>query len=896
MPLMLVSLVMPSRARTIVRVMCVLAVLACSTQAARAQGTTGTVPDPITSRELEGYADRLGLSDQQFQAVLMAHDDYREEFRKLRENEIEKLLKEAQALRPGGMAMMMDRKAVEKGLKDLDSVMSRIQSLDNRLFDQMQSVLTEDQASKLPRVRQARERIRYQSGLARMVAFVSPSAHLDLSSMLLDFDLTQQEHDALEPLLVAYESTLTSSARRLYEGTNAMVLELLDKMAAMGFGDPNAQNPGDRGQMWENFRSVFGEIALKVQDKAAAIGTLNRRSLRDFNNVLSDDHGLRLRNLYFQRAYPEVNSSYMNTIQAFAAALKLDDLTAEQRQTITALAADFRTNVDRASDQLADAIDENRKSMTFFDFGSDRRRQFEEKLDGLRERRNALNTQAMDALKATLGDQLSQALDRRIAQAKDTDSGETQVTFTVSGLGPGGAMSGARVSVATASSVDQANAAMVDPFLPGPISSRSVTQYATVLNLTNDKRAVLDTLHEEYTEKYHALDESTLQPVRKLSLNLWTSNGMGGPLEPPTAQAIDQLYDLRRKALTAINDLDSSFFDDLQTTLLSSDDAATVQRLHQSRLREVYNRGESATMLGPGGMRVGMERTARRGPGGGAGGGPGNRGNRGPRGLAFFGGRSNESSVDLSTVVDSVQLESDDHTKAAQALLEYEHNLTEAFRKSYEASMKMQQAMDTMIAQNARANGANNAQGQGGRGPGGGGNAGGGGGFRDIMEGDGRSARQAQAAVVALNRAALTRLQQDLSPAAADAVRRSYNRKAYPDVYQDQRSAEPHITAALALNDLSDQQRTQITQMAGEYRISYDQLCDEMIKSNSRMPDMSGPPQQIDWQAMQDQQRTLEKLNFDRNDLSDKTMARLRALLNEDQVRRLGGLRLDQDE
>jgi hypothetical protein len=40
--------------------------------------------------------------------------------------------------------------------------------------------------------------------------------------------------------------------------------------------------------------------------------------------------------------------------------------------------------------------------------------------------------------------------------------------------------------------------------------------------------------------------------------------------------------------------------------------------------------------------------------------------------------------------------------------------------------------------------------------------------------------------------------------------------------------------------------------------------------------------------------RSREKLDFDRNDLNDKTLARLRAALNEDQVQRLGGLRNDQ--
>ena len=51
---------------------------------ASAQGTQGTLPKPITSRELESYAKRLVLTDQQMQALEPIHEEYREDFRQLR--------------------------------------------------------------------------------------------------------------------------------------------------------------------------------------------------------------------------------------------------------------------------------------------------------------------------------------------------------------------------------------------------------------------------------------------------------------------------------------------------------------------------------------------------------------------------------------------------------------------------------------------------------------------------------------------------------------------------------------------------------------------------------------------------------------------------------------------
>src|SRR5687767_7340023 len=73
---------------------------------AYAQGTMGAVPDPITSRELTSYGDRLKLSAQQRQAIESLHDQYREEFRLLRENDIEKLLNESRGMERSPFAFM----------------------------------------------------------------------------------------------------------------------------------------------------------------------------------------------------------------------------------------------------------------------------------------------------------------------------------------------------------------------------------------------------------------------------------------------------------------------------------------------------------------------------------------------------------------------------------------------------------------------------------------------------------------------------------------------------------------------------------------------------------------------------------------------------------------------
>src|SRR5688572_3305899 len=69
---------------------------------AAAQGTFGMLPDPIGTVELMKYADRLNLSAQQRSAFQSMHDQYKQEFRTLRDGEIADFLKQTRAVSGSG--------------------------------------------------------------------------------------------------------------------------------------------------------------------------------------------------------------------------------------------------------------------------------------------------------------------------------------------------------------------------------------------------------------------------------------------------------------------------------------------------------------------------------------------------------------------------------------------------------------------------------------------------------------------------------------------------------------------------------------------------------------------------------------------------------------------------
>ncbi len=167
---------------------------------AAGQGTSGTMPEPIRTPELERYARRLGLGPQQRLAAQSYHDDYKREFRLLREGEIAEFLAEMQSLQTAGT--FPSREKVSRIFTKMDGLNRKIRVLDDRFFDRLLPMLDEMQASALPRVRKARARKRFSvSGMS----FSMSGVPVDLSDLTLDLDLDPETRAAIDPVLMIYE-------------------------------------------------------------------------------------------------------------------------------------------------------------------------------------------------------------------------------------------------------------------------------------------------------------------------------------------------------------------------------------------------------------------------------------------------------------------------------------------------------------------------------------------------------------------------------------------------------------------------------------------------------------------------------------------------------------------
>ena len=355
-----------------------------------AQGTSGMLPTPISSRDLDVYGDALGLTPEQRDATDAIHEQYREDFRVLREGDIEQYMQEIGGLWRGGFSSM-NRETIETSIQQLDRLMTRIRLTDDILFDGIQAMLSDEQATQLARVMQTRDRQRYRAGGTRMIGFVNRAAQIDLSRLYIGLELTEQEREATDPFVLQYEGRLSAEAKALYQAATHMMLDVIDSLEEQGinFNDPAGMMQNPRG-MRDAMRTAFGESMKKPRDKATAISDLNRRSLRQISELMTAGTATTFRDRYLRRAYPEVpRTSASSTLRSYLAVLNRRDVPDPVKSDVKSATAAYRSSRQAVVEEMIDTIDKFRAAWLTMNAGqgdNPSREDHETKLNEFRER------------------------------------------------------------------------------------------------------------------------------------------------------------------------------------------------------------------------------------------------------------------------------------------------------------------------------------------------------------------------------------------------------------------------------------------------------------------------------------------------------------------------------
>ena len=824
-----IALILRRRAlRSYVAALVMIVPLVAATSRLHAQGTSGMLPDPISSRDLEGYARRLQLDEFQRLAIDPLHEQYRAAFRQLREDDIAKLLKQTAEMTGGGFTMPQ-RQKVERLLKDMKRTFKKIEQLDTRLFSQMDVVLTDAQRTVMPRVRLARARQRYHNGAMGGGGFGSQASSVDLSEIYARLELSDQELLDSDPLIASYERRLTPAIKKLYEATMTMTLDMLDAFEAAGFTEINMTDPESAQQMMDTMRDIWADIGKNMTAKSTAIAELNRKTLKSVRARLTPKNARDLRHNYYRRAYPTAPRDPMSAQKRFAAALRLEQLTEDQQLAISDAGQTHQRSHDRITDEMIKFVEEHNEGRSMFDFAlnQDAWKDYREKLQSFSGRWRELNEAANASLDAQLGPELAAklndppaVLERTLAEA-ESDPGE-------------------------ATAQDQPNEQPRDQFgRPlGPvvaISASELDRYAEKLRLTDEQRAVIQLLHEEYRSKYAEQAKQQAQKAQEERRALYEA----APGDQRGMAAMDMqlwMQDTQDRTVKDLDAADEAFFCDLALVLSETAPTEQLDRLRLARQRRLF----------------------------------GQRPNQ--YAFSFPGTESNESSVDLSALVDDSEIDAV-KTDDIDALLKgYEKTITRAFRNRYEFGLVAQRRQTEAMAEMMRRRQEGDTEGAFAFGME----------YQQTMQDIREPVQEADKEITQLNRDTLEQITAALDDRSARKFRAAYRRKAFPNVYNEPNSGEKYLEAALKLRKLSDDQRLAIELHGVEYQPVYENLCNQMVEIQSQSSIGGGFSDPGYMQEYMQRQQKLEVIKFDRSELNAKARRRLRQILTPEQLARIG--------
>ncbi|MFO0873362.1 MAG: Spy/CpxP family protein refolding chaperone [Phycisphaerales bacterium] len=883
-------------------------VLAASVAApARAQGTSGAFPDPISSREMDRFAKQLGLDEAARRELEPFHDAYRQSLRELREGAIAAYLKESGAIGMGLFGPQRSRAEVEAAVKRRSQILDQIEKAEKELFDRIQPGLQPTQAAMLPRVRAAaaRERLRGLFG-----PFSSGGINVEVGEIVDELELAPEQRQAVAPIVDEHERKLTRLLGDLATLNIKQPLAMVDGLAAAGVKRPEsldgandaaggasperlAENQKAMEDWFRQMGKVRSQVTAPQREKREAIAKLNRETVVALRSALPSDAGTKLFERFVQKAYGQIGTDGSAARPLFARATKLGAQEAAGDPAVAALraaAADYQARYDKLLADMMDEVDSSRHGFDLFVMDEESSAAFEKHekaMQELRERRDTMNKAAADQIRGILGPELATKLGPEGA-------GERR-TMSVGGIPveAGGVLEGATIELAGGDGMEIVGGDGMEIFAgdgavmvtmtadgPGPgampsagplptaISVEEMRGMSQKLGVPEEQRAVLDILHEEYLAAFDGARQEERDAMNGIGggpnagAPVTVAGGPAGPggferairgPKPMTPEEIDKRSAAFRRAVERLLQIDSDFFENLAAVLAGSPAAARVAELRSARERAVLTKGAR----GPGGMMPLM---------------------------MIGGGGGKEAEIDLGEILDRCDLSREARSAAGPALERWSTQATGLVRQRFETCLAAQRDIDKF---NARAMNVS----EGGRAevnidsndPG----------FAEMQKAQARIA-SANRQLSDFNRDASREIMAALPPEAREPFRRAFNRAAHPMLFRDRQTAQPKLDAAIAVADLTDAQRLQLSALAAEHAAAYEKLCDQMVEAEVANAPTSGTGE-FDAEAiraLQAKQNELKKLRFDRTELNASTLKKIGAILTPEQLERIGGVSL----
>ena len=820
----------------------ILATALCFAAPARAQGTSGQVPDPMSAVELSQLMNLyVHPTKEQGVAIEGLHDGYRERFRLLRENEIEHFLTKTKAMQGG----MPKKEQIEEFTKSYDRVNKQIAEVDDSFFDGVVTLMGEERRISVQRARDTRSRTRSNGGMLRGLMSQYPS--VDLSAIALEMGLTPEELATIDPMLAIYEQNLTASIKDLGVASTRMMRDMFDELEKAGFGEVSQEDmmkdPEKMKQMMETTQSAMAKAGERMKAKSRKLSEFNNKTCQALAGHLTGDAKRKLRTLYLAKAYPELSSDPSGANVLFKRALRLKKLDDAAREQIRAAYLQWQAADDAFVEQSIKEIDESRASHKWMDFtgNGDNAKKMAERM----KQRKEIATKALKSVSPLVGNPHLQFMFENSNEIGGQEITDESLDIIEDGddASTGEESSGINARAADAEDPSFEQETVITN--RGPMGESAIALIATQLALDDSGKALLKTMHQDYMKKWDEEIRTEQSRVDDLNSGRWAraAKNSDDMNVDETKQAA--YFNGRKALLQKSTEVDEAFLNELISVLGEK----STPVLQMAKLERVLERLESNK-----GMFGGFD--------------------------SFMG--ASESLVNIVTVLNSAKLSPEEQAKVREALAMKIDPLIKDQLTLLSQSIDQDREMEEMgMRSAAKFSGQNEEK-------------------PDMVEmqklGMETMAIQARQTELKTKRTAAVRAAwataiAPLGEKQQASLQLAFDEHAYPSIFKDSRSASPFIEKALALHDLSDDQRKQLQSLSETSRAEHVDFCRKMLPKKAAGP----PPAQVEemqqyWQEQMQVANAREKIRFERDEHSQRAISAIRRILNESQVNKINGL------
>lgn len=811
-------------------------------RSAAAQFGEGLFAPPISTEALERYLGRYVQPPESAHAAIeQAHERYLEAYRKLRDADLEPFEREKPPPMTGG--------SMAPWMKKMEQLRGKVISLDTSFFDAVRLAVPAEKQAGVERMRAVREVDVLGSGIGRQftMGMMGGPGRVRVSELVFTSGLTAEDLAKADVVLREHEPRMLSASRKADDQSSKLFLELTEEMQKIGLWGSNLENaerdPAKMAEMAQQMQTLIQRTMTGMREAQAPIGELNRRSFRQVRDTLSPDGVVTVQRKWVQEGFPGMSGEWPREVETLVKrASKLDGFTAEQKQTLERLTQDFWRRYCGAIDS-AETIEEQlgyarmSQMMSGQDPGQASGIQaLEESRDKARDERRAMVESSMQAMMAVLTPEQAQAFNG--AKQAGPDGGgvpdpelmaqaEEEEGETVVAPMPGSPVEGGMLPLQQWGS-------------SGQISVGDVARICTALGLPEAERGTVESLHADYLKQWEEQVAPRAMEYAESDAKVWTQ--ADGGIATIDSAMLDQAAARGRTLLTSAKTADGSFFDGIAA--IATPDKADV--LAWERLRRVSG-------------LLGRQRSDRGGW------------------FTQFG----EQPVDVPSVLDAADLTDEQRAAARRAVLpmvtEMEAALIQAMEATLDANRDIMKLQGELQAAQRGTQEEQVAASQG---------------YMKKMAAIQKRLRSGTAARTETQHKAMDAALAAMPAETRSRVRRLFSEQSFPEVFQDPRSLFAVVEKVAAMNDLTPAQKTQVAEVLAEYRQGYDLACDAMLAAAmTPFPEGDDEMNREYWLALQQRQRSIEQMRFERDETTARAAAKLRRVLNAEQLGRFPQLK-----